>query len=127
MVASQSHEIVEEDSVFISLRLKNGSNGSIAYLAEGDGSMPKERIEIFGGGKSFVIDDFSSATGFSQGRESVTKLREKDKGQRDEVRAICALVRDASPVPISLEDLATTTRATFRIRESLRTGLPIEV
>ncbi len=126
-ISSRTHEIVSEDSVFITLRLADGSNGSIAYLAEGNSALPKERIEIFGDGKSFVIEDFRSAAAYENGREKKTKLREQDKGQRDEVRAVCAMVREGKPSPISLEYLATTTRATFRIRDSLRTGLPVEV
>ncbi len=126
-ISSRTHEVVDEDSVFITLRLADGSNGSIAYLAEGSGALPKERIEIFGAGKSFVIEDFRSATAYHNGREKKTKLREQDKGQKDEVRAVCAMVLEGKPAPISLEDLATTTRATFRIRDSLRTGMPVEV
>jgi len=109
------------------LRFADGSNGSIAYLAEGDSAMPKERIEMFGGGRSFVIDDFNSASAYHNGREKKTKLRAKDKGQPAEVRAVCDLVLNGKPGPIALDDLATTTRATFRILESLRTGLPAEL
>ena len=108
------------------VRVPTGA-ASIAYLAEGDKSLPKERIEIFGGGKSFVIDDFRSSTSYQNGRKKTTKLREQDKGQREEIRASCAMILEGKPEPISLKDLATTTRATFRIKESLRTGLPIEV
>ena len=126
-VTSRNRQIVEEDSVFITLRFSDGSNGSIAYLAEGDKAMPKERVEIFGEGKVFVLDDFRSATVYKQGREEVTKLRGQDKGQRDEVRALCAMVLEAGPAPIALNDLANTSRATFRIRESLRTGQALEV
>src|SRR5256714_1018347 len=126
-VSNSTHESPDEDSVFITLRLADGSNASIAYLAEGDKSLPKELIEIFGGGKSFVIDDFRSSTSYQNGQKKTTKLREQDKGQREEIRASCAMILEGKPEPISLEDLATTTRATFRIKESLRTGLPIEV
>jgi len=126
-ISSGNQEIVNDNSVFITLRMSDGSNGSIAYLAEGDKALPKERIEIFGGGKSFVIDDFRTAIAYDGGREKKTKLREQDKGQRDEVRTVCAVVLEGRAAPISLEDLATTTRATFRILDSLRTGLPFEV
>ena len=74
-----------------------------------------------------MIDDFRSATAYFNGREKKTKLRAQDKGQENEVRAACALVLEGKAAPIGLEDLATTTRATFRIKESLRTGLPVEV
>ena len=126
-VSSSNQDLINDDSVFIYLRFADGSNGSIAYLAEGDRALPKERIEVFGSGKSFVIDDFRSAATFQNGRETKTKLREQDKGQKDEVRAVCAVVREGKPAPITLDDLATTTRATFRVLESLRTGLPVEV
>jgi predicted dehydrogenase/threonine dehydrogenase-like Zn-dependent dehydrogenase len=126
-ISSSSDEIVNDDSVFITLRLADGSNASIAYLAEGDRALPKERIEIFGGGKAFVIDDFRSSSVWQNGRESKTRLREQDKGQKDQIRAVCALVRDGGSPLITLEDLAATTRATFRIIESLRTGLPAEI
>ncbi|HSK62311.1 MAG TPA: bi-domain-containing oxidoreductase, partial [Pyrinomonadaceae bacterium] len=57
-VSAKSPQIVDVDSVFITLRFADGSNGAIAYLSEGDKSLAKERIEIFGSGKSFLIDDF---------------------------------------------------------------------
>jgi len=126
-VAGATSQSSDDDSVFITLRLADGSNASIAYLAEGDASLPKERIEIFGGGKSFVIEDFRSATSHQDGKAKTTKLREQDKGQKDEVEAVCAMVREGKPAPVPFEDLLTTTRATFRIKESLRTGLPVEV
>ncbi|HVS83659.1 MAG TPA: bi-domain-containing oxidoreductase [Pyrinomonadaceae bacterium] len=126
-IASRNQEITDEDSVFITLRLADGSNGSIAYLAEGDKALSKERVEIFGAGKSFVIDDFRGAIAYQDGREKKAKLREQDKGQEDEVRAVFAVVLEGKRAPIALDDLATTTRATFRIRESLRAGLPVEV
>jgi polar amino acid transport system substrate-binding protein len=126
-VGAENQETPNADSIFVTLRLADGSNGAIAYLAEGDKALPKERIEIFGGGKSFVIEDFRSATAYQNGKSKTTKLREQDKGQREEMRTVCAMVMEGKPAPISLKDLATTTRATFKIKESLRTGLPVEV
>jgi predicted dehydrogenase/threonine dehydrogenase-like Zn-dependent dehydrogenase len=125
--ASRSDDVVSQDSVFITLRFADGSNGSIAYLDEGDKALAKERVEIFGAGKTFVLEDFRSATLHSEGKEKRLKLRSQDKGQANEVREVCRAVLEGGPAPIALEDLAATTRATFRIVESLRTGLPVEV
>src|ERR1044072_6688371 len=61
-IAAENFEAADADSIFVTLRLADGSNAAIAYLREGDKALPKERIEIFGGGKSFVIEDFCSAT-----------------------------------------------------------------
>jgi predicted dehydrogenase/threonine dehydrogenase-like Zn-dependent dehydrogenase len=126
-ITSRNQEMVDEDNVFITLRFSDGSNGSIAYLSEGDRSLPKERVEIFCEGKSFVLDDFRSATSYQGGREESTKPRQQDKGQADEARIICMVVLEGGQAPIALDDLAATTRATFRIRESLRTGEVMDV
>jgi polar amino acid transport system substrate-binding protein len=120
-------EVISEDSVFITLRFADGSNGVIAYLAEGDNSLRKEHIEIFGEGKTFVIEDFRSSRLHAGGREKKETLSQQDKGQREQARVACAVVSEGRPAPISLAELEATTRATFRIMDSLRTGLPIRV
>src|SRR5882672_991203 len=119
--------VIGEDSVLITLQFSDGSNGVVAYLAEGDSSLAKERIEIFGEGKTFVIEDFRSATLYAAGREKKETLRRQDKGQAEETRVACAVVAEGKPAPISLSELEATTRATFRIRDSLRTGQPMKV
>lgn len=126
-VAVDRDDVVNHDSVFITLRFADGSNGSIAYLSEGDKALAKERVEIFSGGKSFVLDDFVQALAYQNGREEKTVLRAQDKGQRDEVKQLCEMVLTGGPSPISLPELETTTRATFRILDSLRSGAPVAV
>ncbi|MGH9969409.1 MAG: bi-domain-containing oxidoreductase [Pyrinomonadaceae bacterium] len=121
-IAAANHEIVNEDSVFITVRFADGSNGCIAYLAEGDKTLAKERVEIFCEGKVFVLDDFREALLFRNGRQERIKLRSQDKGQAEEVRTVCKTVLEGGPGPIALTELAATTRATFRIKDSLRTG-----
>jgi polar amino acid transport system substrate-binding protein len=120
-------EAVSEDSVFITLQFSDGSNGVIAYLAEGDRSLPKEHVEIFGEGKAFVIEDFRSMKLYADGREKKETLRQQDKGQAEETRVACAMVSEGNAAPISLPELEATTRATFRIMDSLRTGRAIKV
>jgi polar amino acid transport system substrate-binding protein len=121
-ISAGSAAIVNEDSVFITLRFSDGSAGMVAYLSEGDAALRKEHIEIFGEGKVFVIDDFLTATLFAQGKEKRETLRSQDKGQAEQARIVCAAIEKGQPAPITLRELETTTRATFRIRDSLRTG-----
>jgi polar amino acid transport system substrate-binding protein len=126
-ISGGNDEIVNADSVFVTLKFADGSNGCIAYLAEGDKTQPKERVEIFGEGKAFVIDDFRSAVLYKNGRKEKMKLRTQDKGQAEEVRTVCKVVMEGSLAPIPLEELAATSRATFRINDSLRSGQPVKV
>jgi predicted dehydrogenase/threonine dehydrogenase-like Zn-dependent dehydrogenase len=126
-VSARSGRVIDSDSVFITLKFSDGSNGTIAYLAEGDKALAKERVEIFGAGKVFILDDFRSGTTYKDNREHVVTLRAQDKGQADQVRAVCSSILNNAPAPISLEDLISTTRTTFRILDSLRQGLPVDV
>lgn len=115
-------QAANDDSVIITLQFADGSSGVIAYLTEGDNSLQKEHIEIFGEGKTFVIEDFRSARLYANGREKKEPSRHQDKGQAEETRVACAVVKDGVTAPISLRELEATTRATFRILDSLRTG-----
>lgn len=126
-IASDNAAVTPEDSVFITLRLADGSNGTIAYIAEGDKALAKERVEIFGGGRSFVLDDFRSAIMFAGGKETTRNLRSQDKGQAEEIRAVCSVVKGETEFPISLEDLAATTRATFCVLDSIRLAQAVDV
>jgi len=44
----------------VTVRFANGSLGTMTYLANGNKSFAKERVEVFGGGKIGVLDDFRS-------------------------------------------------------------------
>lgn len=118
--AAKSESIVDADSVLITVRFADGSNGVIAYLSEGDRALPKERIEILGGKKAFVIDDFRRAASYEDGHENEFSLKAQDKGQQVQVQTLCRNVINGGPSPIPLEELVNTTRTTFRIVDSLR-------
>jgi polar amino acid transport system substrate-binding protein len=122
-VSAKSSKIVDADSVFITLRFADGSNGAVAYVSEGDKGLAKERLEIFGAGRVFVLDDFRRATLYKDGREKQVALKMQDKGQQAQVRAICK----RTSAPIGVDELAATTRATFRVLDSLRERRPFEI
>jgi polar amino acid transport system substrate-binding protein len=126
-VSAKSGKIVDADSVFITVRFADGSNGSVAYLSEGDKGLAKERVEIFGAGKVFVLDDFRRATLYKDGREEQVTMKAQDKGQQAQVRQICASVLEGGPAPITIDELAATSRATFRVLDSLRERQPFSV
>jgi polar amino acid transport system substrate-binding protein len=126
-INSRDAAVTDADSVFITLKFSNGSNGTIAYLSEGDKGLPKERVEIFGGGRTFLIDDFRTTVSYAGGKESVNTLGKQDKGQANEIGQVCSAVLSGGQPLIDLDDLAATSRATFRALESLRTGTAVEV
>jgi len=118
---------ITEDQCFLTVKHANGSVSNIAYLAGGDTAFPKERVEVLGGGKVGVIDDFRRLTLVAGGRMK-RKRRGKDKGHRAEVAAFVGALREgeAGGLP-SWEEIRAVTRASIRAVESLRTGEPLEV
>ncbi|MFN2532440.1 MAG: bi-domain-containing oxidoreductase [Pyrinomonadaceae bacterium] len=128
-IDAKRSDVIDADSVFLTLHFNDGSIGCVAYLSEGDNRLAKERIEIFGDGKTFVIDDFKHGSRFHNGREKRISLRTQDKGQGDMVRTLCNSVREGKPSFFSLVELESATLATFRAVESLKTGhvMPIDV
>jgi hypothetical protein len=54
--------------VVVSLRFANGSQGTIGYLANGDKSFSKERIDVFGGAQSPYLRISAASNLFAMGR-----------------------------------------------------------
>jgi polar amino acid transport system substrate-binding protein len=115
------------DTVAITLRFRGGSVAGIQYYSTGDKSYAKERVEVFGGGRIAVLDDFRLLTLSQGGRRRTVKRLAQDKGFDQEVAAFLSAVRGGGEPPIPLRSLVATTRATFAIEESLRSGLPVSV
>jgi polar amino acid transport system substrate-binding protein len=84
-------------------------------------------VEVFGAGRVFVLDDFRRATLYKDGREDQLTLKTQDKGQQAQVKQVCASVLEGGGAPIRLDDLAATSRATFRVLDSLRERQPFEI
>lgn len=117
---------ITDDQCFITLRHENGSISNIAYLAGGDKACPKERIEVFGGGRTAILDDFRELTTFDRGKKNVEKGRQ-DKGHAAEVDRFAAAVTGKSDPPISWAELRSTTLASILAVQSLREGVPFDV
>ena len=116
-----------DDNLVITLEFADGSLGTITYVANGDSAFSKERLEIFGGGITAVLDDFRRLELVHRGRRKVHESRLRQyKGHQEECNAFIAAVRKGSPLPIPFEELVATTLTTFGIIESLHGGTPIE-
>jgi len=111
------------DNVVIDLEFANGSQGTIHYLANGDRSYSKERIEVFGGGRAAVLEDFRFLELVNKGRKQVVRSRLKqDKGHRAEWHAYAAAVREGRESPIAFEEIVASTLATLRAESSRQSG-----
>ena len=110
-----------EDNVSMTFTFPDGSVGVVDYLANGDKTFPKERVEVFSGGRIAVLDDFRSLEMVQDGHRSVTK-KAQDKGWYGEWQAFVKAIREGGQPPIPYEQLIGVTKATFAAVESLRCG-----
>jgi len=118
---------VTDDQCFITLRHANGAVSSVAYLAGGDRAFAKERVEVFGGGRVAVIDDFRSVTTVMNGRLRTKRLGSQDKGHRGEIAAFADALALGGPCPIPWADIYAISLASILAVRSLREGVPFEI
>jgi predicted dehydrogenase/threonine dehydrogenase-like Zn-dependent dehydrogenase len=114
--------------VTVTLRFASGASGSIAYLTSGNVRYPKETMDATGGGSSARLDNFKTATVWSgRGKHGMKARGGQDKGQRGEVLQFIEALRTGGPMPISVDSLLATTRATIAVGESLLSGRSVWV
>ena len=118
---------VTDDQCFITLRHANGAISSIAYLADGDKAYPKERVEIIGGGRVAVINDFREVETCTNGRTKKTSLGRQDKGHVAELKAFADALTGKTASPMSWDDIRAVTLASILAVRSIREGMPFDI
>ena len=113
----------DDQDVVVTLEFANGSLGTVSYICSGDRAYSKERIEVFGNGRVAVLDDFRSLELVRHGKTETMRSRlRQDKGHAAEWRAFSECLRSGGPAPIPFEQIASSTLATIRALDSLRSG-----
>jgi predicted dehydrogenase/threonine dehydrogenase-like Zn-dependent dehydrogenase len=118
----------DPEDVQVVVRFANGATGTISYVTNGNSRFPKETLDAAAGGTSGRLDNFTQATVWTGRKASSRKPRGgQDKGQRAEMEQFIRSCQSGAPMPISLESLVATTRATIAVAESLASGRPERV
>lgn len=104
---------VREDKMTIMLDFADGSCGVVHYLANGNKSFPKERLEVFGDGRVLVLDNFRVLEGHGWPGFRRERLWRQDKGHQAEVDAFVALVEKGGEPLIPWQELEEVSLATF--------------
>lgn len=108
-----------DDKVSFTLRFRDGSVGTVHYLANGDKAFPKERLEVFCGGRVLQLDNFRKLQGWGWNGFRSMNLWRQDKGTMQCMASFLQSVRGECPPPIPLTEILETTRVTIEIAESL--------
>lgn len=111
-------EEINEDNSSITITFEDGSIGTIHYFANGHNSVPKERLEVFVGGKVLSLDNFKVLRGY--GWSNFRRMRyRQDKGHTNGLGAFIEGIQSGR-APISLEEVFEVTKAALDATKQLR-------
>ncbi len=108
------------DTATITLSFEDGSIGAIHYFANGNKVFPKERLEVFSGGRILQLDNFRRLKGFGWPGFKSMNLWRQDKGQKACAAALVRAVEQGGAAPIPFEELIEVSRVTIEATEEAR-------
>ena len=111
--------MVTGDKAMLSLRFADGSIGTIHYLANGDRSFPKERLEVFVSGRVLQLDNFRKLRGFGWPGFNKMNLWRQNKGQGVCVAEFVEALRHAVPSPIAVEEIFEVSRVAIDAQQAV--------
>jgi len=123
----ESGQFLAEDNLSITLKMANGSVGTITYVANGDKSFPRERVEVFYNNSVSVIDNFKTAVYSENGKVYKKRSFNVDRGHEKEFEMFFKAIKEGKPNPVQVNDYIYTTLATFAIERSIVEGKPVKV
>jgi predicted dehydrogenase/threonine dehydrogenase-like Zn-dependent dehydrogenase len=104
-----------DEDVSIQLKFADGSIANIQYITVGDSSIPKEKVEAFGG------NNYEEISNFKDGRLSLSQ----DKGHENHFRQYVYNMKNGLEASIPVDELVATSLVTFAIQESISKQEPI--
>ncbi|TKJ40852.1 oxidoreductase [candidate division LCP-89 bacterium B3_LCP] len=104
----------------LNVLLDFGQKGTfnLLYTSRGAAQYSKEHLEIWGEGKTAVLDDFRTTTVFPAKKSF--KTRGQDKGHSVEIRKTLEAALAGTPPPLDMEEQIATHDWLFRIAEEMR-------
>ncbi|MHB1348192.1 MAG: bi-domain-containing oxidoreductase [Candidatus Humimicrobiaceae bacterium] len=124
---ADNKEIMLTDTLILTIEYGDGSIANISYLANGNKQLPKEYIEVFGGGISAIINDFKNGSIYTNKGIRTFKVKGQDKGQEQMIPMFIDKLLKEGKSLIPYEEIYNTTLLTFLIIDSLKTGNKIKV
>jgi predicted dehydrogenase/threonine dehydrogenase-like Zn-dependent dehydrogenase len=110
------------DNVTFSLGFADGSLGTVHYFSNGYKDFPKERLEVFCGGKILQMDNFERLRGWGWSHFTKMNLWRQDKGHNACVSAFVRAVKSGGPFPIAFSELVEVSEITLRINNLIMKG-----
>ena len=92
---------LSEDNRFITMEFSDGSVAQVEYFACGSKDLPKEYMEVHWEGKSIIMDDFTSLTGYGVKVKQMKETQTK-KGHKEEWLALYdCFIKGQNPIDLN--------------------------
>lgn len=108
----------DPDSSLVTIGFDDGSLASIHYISQGSGALAKERVEVFGGGAAFVLDDFRRLIS-ARVKQTARDVGRTDKGHSAILNHFIDTVRGRATLSVTAEDGLEATRIAEQALDAL--------
>jgi predicted dehydrogenase len=102
-LAGDAYLTSAQDNFAMTLRFQNGDLATIVYSSQGSSELAKERLEVFAGGRVFVLDDFVRLERFGD-KAGPLVLGAADKGFAGQIRNFLEAVRGREKLLTTVDD-----------------------
>jgi predicted dehydrogenase len=106
------------ETATLTLKFTNGSFGTVHYFANGQRAFPKERVEVFCGGRILQLDNFRVLRGYGWPRFRTMRLWHQDKGHQTCAQAFMDAVSNGGASPIPPTEIFEVGRVMIELAES---------
>ena len=117
----KENNVVKDNQVFININFANGSHASLQYFSETNQILSKERIEVHGGGNSYILEDFRMLR-FLEGSQDKSKTFSSGKGHKESLSIFFDYVRDKSQNPYTWEEIKAVSKAAIIAQDHINSG-----
>jgi predicted dehydrogenase/threonine dehydrogenase-like Zn-dependent dehydrogenase len=113
----------DADNLAVNIAYADGSIATLHYLTHGGSRTPKERLEVMGGKRTWVMDNFETLTLYDDDKKPTKKSGYgNQKGQKQQMEAWVEALLKGEAMPIALESIIETTRLTYLAVEAAKRG-----
>ena len=124
-VAAAGERVSDRESVSVTASFADGSVAIIQYVACGDTSVAKERVEVAAAGRTAILDNFRTLSLHDDNRGRHRRSMNQQKGHAEEVAEFVRCLSTGEGMPIDIETQLAVTRATFAIESSIVSRMPV--
>jgi predicted dehydrogenase/threonine dehydrogenase-like Zn-dependent dehydrogenase len=110
---------IRGDKVTLMLEFADGSVASIHYLANGDKGFPKERVEVFAGGRILQLENFLRLRGWGWPGFRKMNLWRQDKGALQSASLFLNAIREGRAGPIPLDEVVEVSRVSIELAHAV--------